>query len=69
MTYLTCFIFTLGEWANTGGENLQPFLIYDSRVNVHDRVVVFGTDATVWQLGSAPEWYMDGTWMVCSAFV
>jgi len=49
-----------GIWATTGGENLQPFLLYDNENN-ENRIIIFSSPENLEVLKTSKYWYMDGT--------
>lgn len=55
------------EWKTTGGENAQPFLIYDNECDAAERIIVFATDECLSYLSSNNHWFMDGTFSTAPA--
>lgn len=49
------------EWQTTGGDNPSSFMIYDSRDQRPDRLIVFATDEALTRLALSNVWFMDGT--------
>ena len=43
----------------------ERFLLFDSRVDDHDRIFVFGTDQALQLLANSDDWFGDGTFKVC----
>ena len=52
------------EWATTGGENPQPFLIHDSGPDVRNRVTIVASQPALQLLSQVDTWYMDGTFSI-----
>lgn len=53
-----------GEWASTGGEHSERFLLYDNGPNTDSRICLFATDENLKQLAEANTWFMDGSFSV-----
>lgn len=49
-----------GIWATTGGENPQPFLLYDNQNN-ENRIIIFSSPESLELLRTSKYWYTDGT--------
>jgi len=47
-------------WATTGGENLQPFLLYDNE-NSENRIIIFSSPESLEVLKTSKYFYIDGT--------
>ena len=43
----------------------QRFLLFDSRVDVNDRIIVFGMDQALQLHSNSDNWFGDGTFKVC----
>ena len=43
----------------------QRFLLFDSGVDDHDRIFVFGTDQALQLLANSDDWFGEGTFTVC----
>ncbi|KAG1683138.1 hypothetical protein GQR58_010153 [Nymphon striatum] len=54
------------EWTTTGGADAQQFLIHDSGVDAHNRMLVFGTEQGLQHLCRSNMWFMDGTFSTAS---
>ena len=56
-----------GEWATTGGQKSEPFLIHDSGSDRTNRILVFASEQQLRHLAVADTWFMDGTFSVAPA--
>jgi len=48
-----------GIWATTGGENPQPFLLYDNQNN-ENRIIIFSCPESLELLKTSKYWYLHG---------
>ena len=51
-----------GEWATTGGDYPEPFLLHDNGSDANSRIVMFATKDCLQLMCKSKIWFMDGNY-------